>query len=53
MGGLLENGGLEDVIANASDGENGCGESVTGRQRTTAEEVCKEFVVVFCMGEKS
>jgi hypothetical protein len=47
MGGLLEDSGLEDVIANASEGENGCGESVASRQRATAEEVRKEFVVVF------
>jgi hypothetical protein len=48
VGRLLRDGGLEEVVAEDAEGEDGGGEGVAGGDGAPSEEVGEDLVVVLC-----
>lgn len=43
---LLSEGGLEEIVAQDSEREDGSGKEVTGWARSTSEEPCEDLIVM-------
>lgn len=44
---LFSEGGLEEIVAQDSEREDGSGKEVTGWARSTSEEPCEDLIVMF------